>query len=466
MSQDVILRLLKTEIERYRDGLRSSIFNDQSQLRRQQAGILISLISQAQAELSDGYQPIDYSADINEIIIECRRTTIIGNSKLAELAGTLLERLNVLRKGKHPRPKKYKYIQCIGFYADVSALDNDKATNLGEAGSWARTMKYGGEIDDNLDILQKLTRFCAAIIEAECSQHLAKNSNILKVIMGPEFFLRGAKGSYSLENVAEILERLRIVTKDAKFKDWLFIPGTAIASMSQNNNNEEIFNVALIQRGGFDKADGIHESIVYKEFVSGIDFLSANKNPHDFGSKKMPNSEMPNPNYRKAVLGDSIKKIRATQGSRDFGGNNTGKLIKEDVSAGIGGSLAGGSVFVVDGVRFGLEVCLDHAKGRLKRAILGNENVRRIPPVDVQLIPSAGMRIMLNRVGTKRGGTVFNVDGLRPIADNAIDLAITDLEPPTDLNGEASTLIKDHLVEIKLQHASDAILIFPPTRLP
>jgi hypothetical protein len=69
----------------------------------------------------------------------------------------------------------------------------------------------------------------------------------------------------------------------------------------------------------------------------------------------------------------------------------------------------GGSIFTIDGITFGLEVCLDHAastkspsSGRLDHAA----------NIQVQLIPSAGMWIQQFR--TVKDGIVFNVDGSVP----------------------------------------------------
>lgn len=69
----------------------------------------------------------------------------------------------------------------------------------------------------------------------------------------------------------------------------------------------------------------------------------------------------------------------------------------------------GGSVFNMDGITFGLEICLDHA------ATPGNRNAGRLDNaanIQIQLIPSAGMQIGTLRTVTN--GIVFNVDGSTP----------------------------------------------------
>jgi hypothetical protein len=76
---------------------------------------------------------------------------------------------------------------------------------------------------------------------------------------------------------------------------------------------------------------------------------------------------------------------------KDFGFPDPSKFIDERM---------GGSVFTVDGIKFGLEVCFDHAQKRLA----GAEGIK------VHLIPSCGMEIGSDLFCVDRG-IVFNVDG-------------------------------------------------------
>ena len=62
----------------------------------------------------------------------------------------------------------------------------------------------------------------------------------------------------------------------------------------------------------------------------------------------------------------------------------------------------GSAVFEIDGIRFGLEVCLDHAKNRLT----GNERV------SIQLVPSCGMSWTAYKCVA--GGLYFGVDAAKP----------------------------------------------------
>jgi hypothetical protein len=79
--------------------------------------------------------------------------------------------------------------------------------------------------------------------------------------------------------------------------------------------------------------------------------------------------------------------------------------------------LGGGCVFMMDGLTFGLEVCLDHAKDRLYNFYTGTNKRAGDPKVQVQLIPSYGMSFALSAAGREvtalPNGLVFNVDGQR-----------------------------------------------------
>lgn len=69
----------------------------------------------------------------------------------------------------------------------------------------------------------------------------------------------------------------------------------------------------------------------------------------------------------------------------------------------------GGTIFTIDGVTFGLEICLDHA------ASCANHTAGRLDnaaSIQVHLIPSAGMGI--RKLRAVPGGIVFNVDGSTP----------------------------------------------------
>ena len=63
---------------------------------------------------------------------------------------------------------------------------------------------------------------------------------------------------------------------------------------------------------------------------------------------------------------------------------------------------------------FGLEVCADHSELRLAKSMKSWTEANptlTIPPIDVQLVPSAGMTIAHDKIVARKGGYIFNCDG-------------------------------------------------------
>jgi hypothetical protein len=59
----------------------------------------------------------------------------------------------------------------------------------------------------------------------------------------------------------------------------------------------------------------------------------------------------------------------------------------------------GGSIFVIDGIKVGLEICLDHLNARIPAG----------SGIQIQLVPSAGA--FLQQFACVANGIAFNVDG-------------------------------------------------------
>jgi hypothetical protein len=96
--------------------------------------------------------------------------------------------------------------------------------------------------------------------------------------------------------------------------------------------------------------------------------------------------------------------LQPNPGSRDVSATGTGKVnTSEQNLSGIGG----GSIFTIDNITFGLEVCLDHYKRRL--ADYTPQKGEPLP--QIQLIPSEGANIVKNSIAVEAGGIIFNVDG-------------------------------------------------------
>src|SRR5208282_2949017 len=149
-----------------------------------------------------------------------------------------------------------------------------------------------------------------------------------------------------------------------------------------------IDNIALVQKGG--ESGSANSYTVSKEWVSHVDF--ARPVVHTGAGPTLRNW-----NASRAInVMDKNVLALPPEGSRDASARPIGsKFLDERMGS-------GGSVFDIDGIRFGLEICLDHAKNRLT----GNERV------SIQLVPSCGMSWKSWKC--LPGGLYFGVDGSTP----------------------------------------------------
>lgn len=309
--------------------------------------------------------------------------------------------------------------------------------------------KFTGLSEDWADMQEKCADMISAIRGA-CNLAGIHNSDggMLKIFMAPEFYFRGKNGAYehslvtgcaarTPENGPRIparkglLDLLRDEIDKPQYKDWLFVCGSAIMAARMSTVscafcNGPVRYVVDSARPGKTKpqcrADASHagtnetskaaridnlaivlkEKTTYtvaKELVSHIDFVT---------------DKAAGITYQVNVRGEALNVMRR--------GTTSGYDSADPVASTSTDERMGGSVFTLDGITFGLEVCLDHgasvgsaAKGRLSNAA----------NIQILLIPSAGMSIM--SFPTVKGGIIFNVDGLTPhcqVVGGAEDLDI------------------------------------------
>jgi hypothetical protein len=165
----------------------------------------------------------------------------------------------------------------------------------------------------------------------------------------------------------------------------------------------EVFNVALVRRGGPDPKPpppGLRRAIVFKEYVSSIDFLGKNRGGNDFGTE----------DGHKILIYGKTRTVLPTAGSRAMLGSSPEEVNPSEINKSGEG---GGSVFTMDGITFGLEVCLDHLMARLHQFYQGGHAQPGDPKPQVYLIPSWGMSIGGGPTSAVPETPIFNVDGSR-----------------------------------------------------
>ena len=327
----------------------------------------------------------------------------VGSGRLAAmqaLADIVLRKLDQFdRWGSH----RYDDVVCIGFRVQTGQFE----VIAGE-----HRVKYRGynssdlnklDSDNTIDIRGRTTTMINAIRAAHRQYQVslgalataAQEKKRLKLFMAPEFFFRGAHGAYNIEKLWDVADAMRIVTKDPAFNDWLFVLGTVVCHTvktdgSLNPQGIVLDNFALVQKGGVAQSDGMHDFFVEKEYISHIDY-------------KRPTGGGPGTNWqssdRKVFVNSQQQTALPPEGSKDIGATKAAENVRERRD---------GCVFTMDGITFGLEVCLDHLKGRLAAA-------PDRAGVQIQLIPSAGASI--KNPACVNGGIIFNVDGGAPAVD-------------------------------------------------
>lgn len=255
------------------------------------------------------------------------------------------------------------------------------------------------------------------------------SEDVIKIFMAPEFLYRGSGGAYmhdlingwdeapdefALEKPFDsawpgLFGGLKKIVSDDKYKNWVFVFGTAISAMFEGkiaknkkytidiNEPGTIFNSSLIQVGGSENLTSTY--VVRKHMISGIDFLG-----YEIGANIHKNGTIVSPDNNSIIPSNVIGEL---EGSCVFEFSNIKKASGEDLI-------------------FGLEICLDHygyehvidpIYGTIETSKHGRlRNTNSL--VDIQLVPSCGMRLqdesisLLENVEGKLKSYAFNCDGL------------------------------------------------------
>ena len=378
-----------------------------------------------------------------------------GGEKAPDRLLQLIEQArNAVQASGGTTQRQYDSAVCIGYPIKLSNFTRPQ-------GEWI--VAYQGEVDDRADMLSRCDKMRTAIREAydayqakfsapapPPSSGLHPPDRTLRLFMAPEFYFRGRNGAYPSDVAFDVLSKLREETNKPKYRNWLFVLGSVImatfveetvcprcgVTFKKDRTTGEsncttlidratgistlkckvcdvtgkivrvgamIDNLALIQKGGETGSDNSYT--VSKEYVSHVDFKREFVPTHS-GGYVLPDWDG-NPHDRLITVMGQTTTVLPPEGSRDISVRPVGsKFLDERMGS-------GGSVFDIDGIRFGVEICLDHYNARLS----GKEGV------DIQLVPSCGAEFQEFRC--KPDGIYFGVD-----ADSAsCDLRVNSSAP-------------------------------------
>lgn len=240
-----------------------------------------------------------------------------------------------------------------------------------------------------LKIVDAILKTCIAdsFVEVPSIDH---SDDVLKILMLPEFFMRGPHGAYSTKLLLEdgllihMGDKIRSMISHEEFSDYLFVFGTVIAASSpsgkawEQDSDEAVdyLNFAPVYMGG---PSPDHHYLVAKKYISTGDFLRRVR--------------LPNP----AEPGDYDHRLYD-----ELPATFKNLLEKRNVT------IVPDNLLEIDNINIGLEICLDHRMGRLWSNLQAHHHGQL---VDVQLIISAGMSIERGPNAIVPGGVVYLTDG-------------------------------------------------------
>ena len=270
----------------------------------------------------------------------------------------------------------YTAVQYLGFNlftAPGTKVDGcfDKGDDLDEC--------YLGSSVGQEDVNKRLEIMFKAVERVYASDAWDRSPTTLKIFMLPEFYWRGKHGAYRINPG---FERVHSAASQwishrftqERFKHWLIVDGTVVMAQraededtpwSSQKENISYFNFAPVHVGGTNLT-----YVRFKHMISTIDFLqqpaersvpAPPRHPRKF-CQEHPRSNgcvyqhLPGPLLEKLGFGRDVELQSG--------------LLK------------------IGGLRIGLEICLDHARGELC-----HYDLKPWERVDVQLIVSAGMNI-------------------------------------------------------------------------
>jgi len=318
----------------------------------------------------------------------------------------------------------YTKVRFIAYQVPTVASKYDNASN-----SWQNEFKIPtGNVNSAIplqgnvnglssDSKARIGRFFNAIKKAyDKLQNIGDDSNTLKIFTAPEFYFRPATDDVSyadaeykaiIDVIAKTIEAdcFRVEENARNLSDWLIMTGTIMHHKdAMNAQNIVLGNVVYYNTCVYLKNNlfDITSEAVEKIHPSSIDGLPSGDS--GIGNKKA------------AFKGDWVE---------DYLTFSTTPYKKQHL-------------FKVDGIRFGLEICLEHGKALLKNLL--SSALVTDTDVDIQLLVAGGMDRKDDKVVVRKNGYFLRNDGLRWQA-NVKNNALQEYSSNTKITGYNSYMV-------------------------
>lgn len=324
---------------------------------------------------------------------------------------------------------KYLKIQFIGYSISTLPENISKVEQEYETGEYLGLPNSIEDIDARIVLLEKAIETARDKIDG-----MGKSSDpTLKVFVVPEFYFRGANGAYTDgmkidrtlamdsmkgwdDHLKYVEHEIQEIINKEEYDNWIFIIGTILVCSANTETSKEYQiksnvidsflrvwkenNIGLDDEGWFELLKNIMDlcNSTSQNIVSNTCLCLRG------GKSSDQSSQLPleiNKQYKSMedfILNRSTSSLRGYQ--------------EHTVSYGVLKSQP--DTFKVENIKFGIEICLDHRRGRLRE--------EGCKDIDVQIITSCGMQIQENSVHVKPGGLIFNCDGEYDKVEETIEL--------------------------------------------
>jgi hypothetical protein len=322
----------------------------------------------------------------------------------------------------------YARVQFIGYAISSIPLD---ATEVGDPnGPTFVEGRYVGIDPEPADIDARIDLVMKAVRQTVKSGAVDPSAATLKIFVLPEFVFRGKSGAYEAAGFTYFRTQFAKRVGTRTWKDWLFVTGTIVntaANYVRGRNRKRDLKARVRENLAMALADAWQFATRYHdEKLAG--FLNTTLDAYTAYCHVDPVYEVLDRSYviaggpRDASYPEGLSVQKKFESNEDFVLNLHTNVFSEDESGYPPIDESHGenkrtafddlSIFTIKGIKFGVEVCLDHYQARLRR-----DRSSPSEHVQIHIIPSCGMQIEEPAVIACAGGLVFNCDGQYAVPD-------------------------------------------------
>jgi hypothetical protein len=318
----------------------------------------------------------------------------------------------------------YLKIQFIGYAISTLPKNIFKIEQEYETGEYLGLSNSIEDIDARMVLLRKAIETARDRVEE--MDDISKAT--LKVFVVPEFYFRGANGAYTDglrvdkvfamdsrekwdDHLGYIERELIKIIDNEKYGNWIFIVGTVLVCKEdpgKSCSKPEIEKECQLKSSVIDSYLKVwRENNIGADDEGWFELLKNIMNLCNSTSQNIVNNTCLCLQGGKLEHGAKrlVKVNKQYKSMEDFILNRSTSSLRgyQEHTVSYGDLQDQTDTFYIEKIKFGVEICLDHRRGRLREE--GHNDL------DVQVITSCGMQIQKDSVSVKSGGLIFNCDG-------------------------------------------------------